>query len=64
VIGAGLFVAVLIGSPISGGASNPARALAPMLLSGRHAGLLLYVIGPIVGGIIATLIFSLFFVED
>lgn len=52
-IGFALGVAVLIGGPVSGGAVNPARALGPMLVAGKFTGWWLYIIAPILGGLIA-----------
>ena len=57
-IGFALGVAVLIAGPVSGGAVNPARALGPMIVAGKFTGFWIYLIAPVLGGIIATLLYD------
>ena len=57
-IGFALGVAVLIGGPVSGGAVNPARALGPMIVAGRYTDAWIYLVAPVVGGIIAALLYE------
>lgn len=45
---------VLVGGPLSGGSMNPARSLAPALLSGQLGGAWLYVVGPLAGALLAV----------
>ena len=45
------------GGPISGGAFNPAVGLGPNLVNGRYDLLPLYLIGPLVGGALAGVVF-------
>ncbi len=59
-IGFALGVAVLIGGPISGGAVNPARALGPMIVAGRYTDAWVYLLAPVVGGIIAAVLYDRF----
>ena len=59
-VGLALAVAVLVGGPITGGAVNPARALGPMLLVGRFTGAWIYVVGPLLGGVLAALLYDRF----
>jgi MIP family channel proteins len=59
-IGFALAVAVLIGGPISGGAANPARAIGPMIVAGKYTGVWIYIVAPIVGGIVAAWLFDRF----
>lgn len=47
VIAAVIFVAI----PLSGGSLNPARTLAPMMLSGQFPSWWVYVVGPLAGGV-------------
>jgi len=57
-VGFALAAGVLIGGPVSGGAGNPARALGPMLVSGMYQGIVLYILGPLVGGIVAAVYYD------
>ncbi len=45
--------------PLSGGAGNPARALAPMIVSRTFGEWYTYTGGPIVGGVIAAWLYLL-----
>jgi glycerol uptake facilitator-like aquaporin len=60
-IGGALGVAVLAFAPITGGSFNPARAIGPALASGEWGGfgnfLLIYVLGPLVGAVVAVLLY-------
>ncbi len=56
-IGFALGMAVLIAGPISGGAVNPARALGPMIVAGKFDSFWVYILGPIIGGICAGLLY-------
>ncbi|MBA3275051.1 MAG: aquaporin, partial [Chloroflexia bacterium] len=59
-IGFALAAGVLIGGPVSGGAGNPARALGPMIVTGTFGDWLIYVAGPILGAIVAALLYDRF----
>lgn len=59
-IGFALAAGVLLGGPVSGGASNPARALGPMIVAGSFGDVAIYVVGPIVGAIVAALLYDKF----
>jgi glycerol uptake facilitator-like aquaporin len=56
--GASLGLAVLMFGPVTGAGFNPARALGPALVSNHWANgasfIVIYVLGPIVGGILAA----------
>lgn len=56
-IGFALAAGVLLGGPVSGGAGNPARALGPMIVSNSWAAAIYYVLGPILGGVAAALLY-------
>lgn len=58
-IGFALAAGVLLGGPVSGGAGNPARALGPMMVAGTFPVWFFYTIGPLLGGIVAALVFRL-----
>ena len=59
-VGFTLAVCVLIAGPLSGGAVNPARALGPMIVAGRFDGAWAYVVGPLLGGTLAALVYARF----
>ena len=56
----GLTVAldILMGGPISGAAMNPARHLGPALLGGGTENIWLYWLGPVVGGVLAAVVYK------
>ncbi len=58
-IGFSLAAGVLLGGPVSGGAGNPARALAPMIVTGLYPVWFYYTLGPLVGGVVAALLYRL-----
>ncbi|MCE5314499.1 MAG: MIP family channel protein [Armatimonadota bacterium] len=59
-IGFALGVGVLIGGPVSGGSVNPARTLGPMIMSGNFTSVWVYLAGPLVGAIVAALMYHYF----
>lgn len=59
-IGFALVAAVLIGGPVTGGAVNPDRALGPMLLSLHLAKVWIYLVGPLLGGVVAAVVYDRF----
>ncbi len=60
-VGFALAAAVFIGGPVTGGSVNPARALGPMIVSlDRLALAPIYIIAPIVGGVLAALLYDKF----
>jgi glycerol uptake facilitator-like aquaporin len=59
-IGAALAAAILISGPISGGGVNPARAIGPMLAAGKFSDWWVYVVAPLVGGIVAATLYDRF----
>ena len=58
-IGSALVAGVFLGGPVSGGAGNPARAIGPMIVTGRFPIWFFYVVGPLVGGALAALAFRI-----
>jgi aquaporin Z len=58
-VGATVALLGLFASPISGASMNPARTLGPDIVSLNFAGWWIYVVGPIVGAMIAVLIIAL-----
>lgn len=59
-VGAALAIGVFIAGPVTGGAVNPVRALGPALVAGRFAGLWIYLVGPLIGGIVAAVVYDRF----
>jgi MIP family channel proteins len=57
-IGLVLLFDILVGGPLTGAAMNPARAFGPAAVAGAWVGQLVYWIGPIVGGILAALVWE------
>lgn len=66
VIGGTLGLVVLVLGPLTGAGVNPARAFGPALVGKEFNGaddfLLVYVAGPVVGGVLAALIFLYLFI--
>ncbi|MGR3177727.1 MAG: MIP family channel protein [Candidatus Anammoxibacter sp.] len=57
-IGFVVLFGVMVGGPISGGAMNPARVFGPAIASGGFENHMVWWIGPIVGGILAGLVYE------
>jgi aquaporin Z len=57
-VGLVLLFDIIVGGPLTGAAMNPARAFGPALLSGQWVGHAAYWVGPILGGIIAALLWE------
>ena len=57
-VGFALSAAIFVAGPLTGGAVNPARAFGPNLLAGEVGPLWLYVVGPVVGGVAAALLYA------
>ena len=63
-IAATLIACILIGAPLTGASLNPARTLGPALATGTFADLWLYFVGPILGGLLAALLYNGFLKEE
>ena len=60
-VGFALAAAIFIGGPATGAAVNPARALGPIIVAWNNWDVaLIYIIGPIIGGILAAVIYDRF----
>lgn len=57
-IGLVLFFDIMVGGPLTGAAMNPARAFGPSVVSGAWTGHMVYWIGPVVGGVLAGLLWD------
>ena len=56
-IGLTLAFAIFIGGNLTGASLNPARTLGPAIVSGTYSDIWIYFVGPIVGGLIAALLY-------
>ena len=59
-VGFALACGVFIAGPITGGSLNPARTLGPMIVAGQFTALWVYIVGPIVGAVLAALVYDRF----
>jgi MIP family channel proteins len=57
-IGGTIALASLVGGPISGASLNPARSLGPALVSGELDSLWIYLIAPVLGGLLGALAYD------
>ncbi len=57
-IGLVLLFDILAGGPLTGAAMNPARALGPALVANDWHGHIAYWLGPLLGGVVAALLWS------
>jgi MIP family channel proteins len=57
-IGTTLGFIVMVGGPLTGGSFNPARWFGPALVSGDFGGTWPYLVGPIVGALLAAVVFK------
>lgn len=57
-IGLTLTLVILMGGPLTGASVNPARTIGPAVASGNFADIWLYIVGPIVGGIVAAALYT------
>lgn len=63
-VGFALAASVFIGGPVTGGSVNPARALGPIIVGWENWGTApIYVLAPIVGGVLAAVLYDRFISE-
>jgi MIP family channel proteins len=58
-IGLVITMDILVGGPFTGAAMNPARSFGPAVVSGELTGIWVYVLGPVIGGTVAALLYDL-----
>jgi MIP family channel proteins len=63
-IGLTVLFGILVGGPLTGAALNPARAFGPALVSGQWVAHVVYWIGPIVGGVLAALLWEYVLIDE
>ncbi|MCW2760901.1 MAG: Aquaporin [Marmoricola sp.] len=59
-IGAALAAAILISGPLTGAGVNPARSIGPMIVAGKFTDWWVYLLAPILGGIVAATVYDRF----
>ena len=59
-IGLVILFDILVGGPLTGAAMNPARAFGPAVASGEWVGHIAYWVGPVVGALLAALVWEYF----
>lgn len=59
-IGLVLTFDMLAGAPLTGASMNPARSLGPAIFSNNMGSYWIYIIGPLVGALVAALVYKLF----
>jgi MIP family channel proteins len=62
-IGLVLVFDILVGGPLTGASMNPARSFGPALVGGTWTDFWVYVIGPVVGGLIAASVYTFLFLR-
>ncbi len=63
-IGLTLALAIMMGGPVTGASLNPARTLGPAVIAGTFTDIWLYFVGPILGGVLAALLYTGFLKSD
>jgi MIP family channel proteins len=58
-IGFTIAMDILMGGPFTGAAMNPARSIGPAVVSGELTGVWVYILGPVIGGTVAALLYDL-----
>lgn len=59
-VGFALACGVLIAGPVTGGSLNPARTLGPMIVAGQFTAVWVYIVGPVIGSVLAALLYDRF----
>jgi aquaporin-4 len=59
-VGGTLFILILLIGPLTGASFNPSRSFGPSLVSGFFVNQYVYWVGPLLGGLVAALLFTAF----
>ena len=62
-VGLVLTFAMLAGGPLTGASTNPARSLGPAIFSNNMGTYWIYIVGPLLGALVAALVYKLFTVD-
>ncbi len=62
-VGFALASGVFIAGPVTSGAVNPVRALGPMIVAGQFTAAWVYLLAPMVGGVLAAVLYDSFLSE-
>ncbi|KAJ1376500.1 Major intrinsic protein [Sesbania bispinosa] len=57
-IGISVLISVIIAGPITGASMNPARSLGPAIVSGDYKNIWVFIIGPTLGAVSATILYT------
>jgi len=63
-IGLVLTFDILVGGPLTGASMNPARSFGPALVAGQWTGFWIYVVGPVIGGLVAASVYTFGFLRE
>jgi MIP family channel proteins len=63
-IGLTLTFCILMGGPLTGASLNPARSIGPAMATGDFSDLWVYLVGPILGGVAAGLLYRTVYEEE
>lgn len=62
-IGLTLAFCILMGGPLTGASLNPARSIGPAVAVGDFSNLWVYLVGPVIGGVVAGVLYKAIFEE-
>ncbi len=63
-VGAAVMLGAFVGGPVTGGSMNPARSLAPAIFEKRMDVFWVYLVGPMIGAIVAAIVYEKIRCED
>jgi len=64
VIGLAVAADILMGGPLTGAAMNPARWFGPAVVTGNYADSYVWIVGPIIGAVVAALAYRFLFLPE